>query len=132
MLGYLNAPSPFTNDGWLNTEDRVEIEGDYIKFLGRRSEIINVGGKKVFPSEIESVINEIDNVAEATVYGEKNTIMGSIVCAKVRPQRKEDPAKFSLRIKKYCKDRLERFKIPVRITIHDNKQYSKRFKKIRT
>ena len=132
MLGYLNAPDPFTKDGWLNTEDRVAVDGNYMKFLGRRSEIINVGGKKVFPSEVESVIKEVDNVAEVTVYGEKNPIIGNIVCAKVRPQKKEDPTKLSLRIKKHCKDRLERFKIPVRITTHDKEQYSKRFKKIRT
>ena len=46
MLGYLNAPSPFTEDGWFNTGDAVEVDGDYIKFLGRKSEMINVGGEK--------------------------------------------------------------------------------------
>ncbi|MFC1485182.1 fatty acid--CoA ligase family protein, partial [bacterium] len=45
MLGYLNAPSPFTEDGWLHTGDEVEVDGEYIKILGRKSEMINVGGE---------------------------------------------------------------------------------------
>ena len=46
MLGYLNAESPFTEDGWFRTGDKVEVDGDYIKILGRKSEIINVVEKK--------------------------------------------------------------------------------------
>ena len=62
MIGYLNAPSPFTEDGWFITGDSVETDGDYIKILGRKSEIINVGGEKVYPAEVENVILEINNV----------------------------------------------------------------------
>ena len=46
MLGYLNAPSPFTEDGWFITGDAVEVDGEYIRILGRKSELINVGGGK--------------------------------------------------------------------------------------
>ena len=46
-------------------------DGEYIKILGRQSEIINVGGEKVYPTEVESVIHEIDNIAEVTVFGKK-------------------------------------------------------------
>ena len=56
MLGYLNAPSPFTEEGWLETGDLVESDGDYIRILGRQSEIINVGGEKVYPVEVENII----------------------------------------------------------------------------
>ena len=48
MLGYLNAKSPFTKDGWFKTGDKVKVNGEYIKILGRESEIINVGGEKVY------------------------------------------------------------------------------------
>ncbi len=34
MLGYLNHPSPFTEDGWFNTHDAVEVDGDYVRILG--------------------------------------------------------------------------------------------------
>ena len=52
MLGYLNAPSPFNEEGWFNTQDVVEVEGDYVRIIGRKSELINVGGEKVHPTEI--------------------------------------------------------------------------------
>src|SRR5690606_14521139 len=47
MLGYLNAPSPFTPDGWFRTGDAVEVDGEWLRILGRKSEMINVGGEKV-------------------------------------------------------------------------------------
>ena len=64
MLGYLNAPSPFDADGWFNTQDLVESDGDYIRILGRKSELINVGGEKVHPTEIENVLLQLDNVKD--------------------------------------------------------------------
>jgi acyl-coenzyme A synthetase/AMP-(fatty) acid ligase len=131
MLGYLNAPSPFTEDGWFMTGDEVEQDGEYFHFLGRRSEIINVGGQKVFPAEVENVIQGIENVGEVTVYGEKNPITGNIVCARVRLRQPEDTHQFILRIKKQCAEKLQPFKVPVRIVIDDKEQYSDRYKKIR-
>jgi len=132
MLGYLNAPSPFTEDGWFKTGDAVEVKGEYIKILGRKSEIINVGGNKVYPQEVESVIQEMDNVAEVTVFGEKNLIMGNIVSANVRLLMDEDNKDFTIRLKQYCAGRLVNFMIPVKVKIVDNQQYGERFKKIRS
>ncbi|MCH7535254.1 MAG: hypothetical protein IH948_05845 [Bacteroidetes bacterium] len=133
MLGYLNAPSPFTRDGYFITGDKVVQKGEYIKILGRESEIINVGGEKVYPQEVENVIQEINNVTEVTVYGEKNPIMGNIVCAKVRLNKSESGGKklFINQIKKHCKERLQSYKVPVKVNIVDYKQYSERFKKKR-
>lgn len=131
MLGYLNAPSPFTPDGWLNTGDVVEVDGEYIRFLGRKSEIINVGGEKVFPAEVESVIQQMENVSEASVYGEKNLITGKIVCAEVVLARPEEPSGFAIRLKQHCRDRLEPFKVPVKVKVVSNDLHSERFKKIR-
>lgn len=131
MLGYLNAPNPFTDDGWFKTGDSVLTDGDYIKILGRESEIINVGGEKVYPMEVESVIQEFDNIAEVTVYGEKNTIIGNMVCAKVRLVHPKDKKKFSIALKKYCRGKLQAFKVPVKVEIEDQKQHSPRFKKSR-
>src|SRR5262249_26068197 len=65
MLGYLNAPSPFDEDGWLDTGDRVEVDGDYVRILGRDSERITVGGEKVYPAEVEDVLLDMENVADA-------------------------------------------------------------------
>ncbi len=131
MLGYLNAPSPFTEDGWFNTGDAVEEDGEFIRILGRRSEIINVGGEKVYPAEVESIIQEINNVAEVTVFGEKNPITGSMVCARIKLKNPEDLKTAVLRIKKECASKMPRFKIPVKIAITEDAQYSERFKKMR-
>jgi long-chain acyl-CoA synthetase len=131
MLGYLNAPSPFTEDGWFDTGDLVEVDGDYIRFLGRKSEVINVGGEKVYPAEVESVIQELDNVAEVVVSGEQNPIVGNIVCAKVTLLRDEDHKQFKARLKKYCRQKLQSYKVPVKVEIVEEKQHSGRFKKLR-
>jgi long-chain acyl-CoA synthetase len=131
MLGYLNAPSPFTEDGWFKTGDAVEVDGEYFKILGRKSELINVGGEKVYPAEIESVIQEIDNVAEVMVYGEKSPIMGMIVVAKVRLFVEEDKREFITKMKAHCRKQLVSYKVPVKIIIDNNIQYNDRLKKSR-
>jgi acyl-coenzyme A synthetase/AMP-(fatty) acid ligase len=131
MLGYLNAASPFTEDGWFNTNDAVEVDGEYIRILGRQSEMINVGGEKVYPAEVESVIQSMDNVAAVTVHGERNPITGQIVCARVTPLHAEDPKALAARVKAFCRQRLQLFKVPVKVSIIEDRQYSDRFKKTR-
>ncbi len=131
MLGYLNAPSPFTDDGWFVTGDEVERDGEYIRFLGRRSEIINVGGEKVYPSQVENTIQDVDNVLEVVVYGEKNPLIGNIVCARIRLAEEEDEKQAAARIKQYCREVLENYMVPVKIEFVRDKQHSQRFKKTR-
>ena len=131
MIGYLNYPDPFTEDGWLVTGDAVEVDGEYIRILGRRSELINVGGQKVYPAQVEGVIEEMDNVAGATVYGEANRIIGNIVCARVNLISDEDPRNFAARLKKHCLSRLSAYQVPVRIQITTSSLYGERFKKLR-
>jgi acyl-coenzyme A synthetase/AMP-(fatty) acid ligase len=132
MLGYLNAPSPFTDDDWFMTGDQVEVDGEYIKILGRKSDIINVGGEKVYPAEVESVIMELTDIAEVSVYGEKNPITGQIVCAKVRANHEVTKIELVKLIKLHCSKKLQAYKVPVRITLSTDKQYSERFKKQKT
>ena len=55
MFGYLNHKSPFDKDGWYNTNDLVEKKGEFIKIVGRSTNIISIGGLKILPSEIERV-----------------------------------------------------------------------------
>jgi long-chain acyl-CoA synthetase len=131
MLGYLNAPSPFTDDGWFNTGDAVEVDGDYLRILGRRSDLINVGGEKVYPSEVEEVIEAMDNVAAATVYGEPNPLMGSIVCARVALIEPEDDGKFAIRLKRHCRERLPAYQVPVKVSVVGREMIGERFKKLR-
>ena len=131
ILGYLNAKTPLTKDGWFITGDKVIQKGEYIRILGRKSEIINVGGEKVFPQEVENVILEMDNVSDVIVYSEKNPIVGNIVCADVQMNIAEDKKAFSKSLKKHCTSRLTRYKIPVKINVIDKQLHSDRFKKSR-
>ncbi|MEX3935792.1 hypothetical protein AB4Y32_29015 [Paraburkholderia phymatum] len=75
MLGYLNAPSPFDDEGWFNTGDVVETDGEYVPALGRRSEIVNVGGEKVYPGEVESTLLAAGNARDVTVSGRPTPVM---------------------------------------------------------
>lgn len=131
MLGYLNAPSPLTDDGWLVTGDAVQQEGDYYRILGRQSELINVGGRKVYPAEVENVIQELDNVVEVTVYGERNPIVGQIVCARVTLQSHESAPDFHRRLLRFCQQRLAGFQIPLKTELVGEAQHSLRLKRIR-
>jgi acyl-coenzyme A synthetase/AMP-(fatty) acid ligase len=131
MLGYLNAPSPFDSDGWLNTGDAVQVDGEYIRILGRKSELINVGGQKVHPAEVENVLLDLPNVCDVTVTGETHPITGQIVVAQFNLQEEEDPREFRQRVREYCRGRLASFKTPVRIDIVSTNQFSARYKKMR-
>tara|TARA_Y100001958_G_C21244371_1_gene573568 strand:+ start:1181 stop:2530 length:1350 start_codon:yes stop_codon:yes gene_type:complete len=131
MMGYLNAPSPFTEDGWFITGDKVQQKGEYIKILGRESEIINVGGEKVYPQEVENCILKMKNIKDVIVFGKTNPITGKIVCAKVELNKVEDKKLLIKRVKKFCKKNLEVYKVPVKIYINDDPKYGSRFKKIR-
>ena len=131
MIGYLNAPNPFTKDGWFKTGDEVIEKNGYIKILGRKSEIINVGGEKVYPQEIENVIIEDEQISDVIVYAEKNMIIGNIVCAKIALSKKVENKKFINDLKKRCSKKLEHYKIPMKIQIEKNLNFNPRFKKSR-
>lgn len=131
ILGYLNAPSPITSDGWFKTGDAVEVNGDYFKVLGRKSELINIGGEKVYPSEIENIILQLENVSDVAIYSEKNPILGNIICASIVLIAPEEHRLFEMRLKKYCVENMEKYKIPIKINILESDIYSDRFKKNR-
>lgn len=130
VLGYLNASmDSFTSDGWFKTGDLVEVDGEYIKIIGRAKEVINVGGQKVLPSEIESIILEMEDISDCMVYGEQNAITGqTVVCDVVLNKNIENIKK---RVRVFCKDRLDAYKIPTKVNIVDKTNFSDRFKKIR-
>ena len=71
------------------------------------------------------------DVAEVTVYGEKNPIIGNIVCAKIRLHDNNVHRGIINEIKNYCRKKLQNYKIPIKIFIEDELQHSERFKKKR-
>lgn len=131
MVGYLNAPSPFTKDGWMVTDDMVEQQGDYIKIIGRQSDIINVGGQKVYPAEVENIILKYPGIKEALVYGEKQPLLGHIVCAKISTLADEVEQNFLPRLKRFCRKELDDYKVPIKIILDQSNQFTTRHKKDR-
>jgi acyl-CoA synthetase (AMP-forming)/AMP-acid ligase II len=131
MLGYLNADGLFDADGWFNTEDAVEQDGEWLRFLGRTTELINVGGQKVYPAQVESVLLEMDNVADAAVRGEPNPLIGRCVVARVRLRRPEAPSAFKARMLRHCQGRLAPYMVPLKVEITDGELHNARCKRVR-
>jgi acyl-coenzyme A synthetase/AMP-(fatty) acid ligase len=107
-------------DGFVDTGDMVERHGDRYVFTGRRGGIINIGGLKVHPEEIEAVINRHPQVRMSLVRPKKSPITGSIVIADVvlRSDCKQPGAQLEVRddILKLCRDALPRHKVPASIS----------------
>jgi len=131
MLGYLNAPDPFDSEGFLDTGDLVEQDGDWIRILGRASEIINVGGYKVYPAEVESTLLDMPNIDDVVVFGEEHPIMGRIVAAKFQLAEPRTSKELKAEMLTFCKDKLQSYKIPGKIYITDDTTYNERFKRMR-
>ena len=133
ILGYLNHNMDrFTEDGWFKTGDLVEASDDgYLTIQGRREDLINVGGEKVTPSEVESVLMQIPEVADCLVYAESNAITGQHVAAEIVPIDTADTKQLKRAIKQHCRAQLSPYKVPARIVFADSTRFSSRFKKMR-
>lgn len=131
MLGYLNAPNPFTEDGWFKTGDVVEVDGEYVRILGRQSDVINVGGEKVYPAEVENILMTMSGVIDVAILGITHPLIGQMVTAQIKLSTKESLSDFKIRLYAFCKDRLQRYKIPQKITLMEIDLFNNRFKKLR-
>jgi acyl-CoA synthetase (AMP-forming)/AMP-acid ligase II len=78
-----DAPSLLDADGFVDTGDMVELSGDRYHFVGRKGGIINVGGQKVHPEEVEAAINRHPAVWASQVRARRNPITGAVVAADV-------------------------------------------------
>ena len=117
FLGYLNAPSRLDDDGWYCTGDLVEQDGPWLRILGREGDSINVGGEKVSPVEVEQVILELDEIVAVAVSGRAHSLMGQIVTARVLLRPGVDTAKAEALVRRHCRSRLPRHKIPVTVDV---------------
>ena len=133
VMGYLNSSmDSFTEDGWFKTGDLVEATEDgYIKIIGRNKEVINVGGEKVLPNEVESIVLEIPEIEDVMVYGEANIITGQTVVCDVVLKDELTQNEIKKIVRKFCKDKLDSYKIPTKVNIVDKTNFGDRFKKIR-
>ncbi len=132
ILGYLNAPSPVDADGWYCTGDLVDTDGEWIRFRGRSSEVINVGGEKVAPSEVEQVILSLPEVREAVVSGERHVLLGQIVTARVALVEGADSKQAARSIRTRCREQLAAYKVPVKIDFVTTAMVNDRQKALRS
>lgn len=105
---------------WIDSGDVVEIQADRVRFLGRANGSINVGGNKVMPEEIESVIQELPDVAFVQVRARKSAMLGSLVEAAITPTPGTVlDAVFKKQVTAHCRARLDGFKVPAFIVAAD-------------
>ncbi|MFN5805993.1 MAG: AMP-binding enzyme, partial [Opitutia bacterium] len=115
--GYLDADnSRFTPDGWFRTGDRVELgpEGT-LRVLGRMGELINVGGEKLMPAEVESVVLGVAGVRDCRVRGEPHALTGQTVVVDVVASPKAEPEALRAALRTACRACLARHKVPTRV-----------------
>lgn len=102
-------------DGWFYTGDIGRLDADgFLFLLSRKTAVINLAGRKVFPEEIEAVLNRHPTVRESRVYGKPHAHLGEVVEAELvldPPDAGLDP------IRQYCREHLAAYKIPMRFTV---------------
>lgn len=116
---YLNVRDTIRDlEGWVNTGDLVEVIDDRVYFRGRANGMINVGGDKVLPEEVEQVLLSHPAVAAARVYALPSPIVGSLIAADIVLRAPADNGQDMRQVLRgYCSDRLARFKVPMNFKI---------------
>lgn len=109
----------FDAEGYLRTGDLVREDGDRVYFLGRDSSVINIGGTKVHPEDVETIVNEHPDVAAAQVSSRPNPLVGALLTLTIAPKAGVDAASFKQSVKQWCKDRLPREAQPATIKVVD-------------
>ncbi len=115
MLGYLNAESPFDDEGWYNTKDIVDEREGYYKVTGRTTEVINVGGLKFMASEVERVALQYKYVELAKAEAKPNPITGQHVELTVQSAANNEVDKAGL--KAFMTEQLPSHMMPKRIKV---------------
>ncbi len=103
--------------GWYPTGDLVRPVGDRYEFVGRDTDLINVGGNKVAPLEVERLIRELPEVADVRVMGHPSSLAGELVACQVVPRAGVEAESLRQRVRTHCQARLERAKVPRLIEI---------------
>ena len=119
IRGYLNASNEkFTTDGWFMTGDKVELgPNNTIRILGRTGEMINVGGEKLMPTEVESIILSVPGVIDCRAFGEKNALVGQTVAVDVVAAVGQNWETLRGLIRQTCRHTLTAYKVPTRLNL---------------
>lgn len=100
-------------DGWFDTGDLVLADQEgYVYIKGRVKEVINFCGMKVFPQEVEEVINSFDGVEESLVFGQPHTQYGELPYAKIKLKSEAVNDFKTVSLRKFCYSKLSSYKVP--------------------
>jgi long-chain acyl-CoA synthetase len=106
-------------DGWLRTGDLGYFDDHgYLYLVGRFDDVINIGGEKVMPDEIEEIVKQIDGVENVAAFGIDHEIFGQVIKLHVIKSKNSNLEKLS--IIKFCMKNLEKYKIPSKIDFVTN------------
>jgi acyl-CoA synthetase (AMP-forming)/AMP-acid ligase II len=95
-----------TGSDWFPTSDLVEIRKERVYFAGRKSDMINVAGSKVYPLEVERVIRTIPGVSDVRVFGKVSSIAGELVACEIVASGDQDPVQLKQVITETCRTQL--------------------------
>ena len=117
MSGYWNRPdlnAETLKDGWLLTGDLAYCDSDgFIFMLGRADDIINVGGEKVSPIEVENIAGQYEGISDCACLGipDPDKVLGQVPILFVVPK---GPAYREEQLIRFLTERMEKYKIPVK------------------
>jgi len=132
FIGYIGLKQE--NTPWLKTGDIVDQTPEgAITVVARKDDIINVGGEKVYPVEVEQALLQCRHVDDAMVYGETNPLAGQIVCAQVVCSKPEmTGSQLQSSVFEDLRGKLDSFKIPVKVQIVKSLALNDRLKRTKT
>jgi acyl-CoA synthetase (AMP-forming)/AMP-acid ligase II len=122
MRGYLNRPEETAKtivDGWLHTGDVGRFDEDgYLMLVDRAKDMIIRGGENIYPREIEAVVHQLPQIAEAAVVGRYSPLYGEepVLFVSLHPRQTLDTDE----IRAHLSESLSKYKLPVEITIMDD------------
>lgn len=133
LLRYLNATAEQSSLGaeWFCTQDEAVVENGYLKVLGRKGDLINIGGRKFFPIELEEKLQQMQEVRDVIVTSEKNEIIGSVITATIILSPEADEAEFRKAYKLFCEKNIVSYMHPHRLKLVKNQSMPPVLKKMR-
>jgi long-chain acyl-CoA synthetase len=120
--GYLNKPEAtavvFDEEGWFHSGDIAYMDDDgYAYIVDRKKDMINVGGEKVFPSEVEDMMLSHPKIKDLVIVGIPDEIRGEAPKAFI--ELKEGESATEEEIRAYCKEKMAPYKVPVSVEFLD-------------
>lgn len=117
MSGYDRSGKESPQVEWFRTSDLVRIVDGRVFFVGRKTDMINVGGNKVYPLEVERVIRLVEGVADTRVYAETSSIVGELVKCDLVVQPGSDPDEVEKAVRAATLANLQDYQCPRFISI---------------